>query len=101
MEIRSAMTMAALAAVVAGVAGCPADECALESPQVSATPGTCTEVASQPVAYRRQVTTPGARRLRIDLAFDGACEVVSATPACVEIIDMKAIPAGTEPADSP
>ena len=28
-----------------------ADECALESPQVSATPGTCTEVASQPVSY--------------------------------------------------
>jgi hypothetical protein len=51
MTIRSAVRVAVLAAVGAGLTGCPSDSCPLESPKVSATPGTCTEVAGQPVSY--------------------------------------------------
>jgi hypothetical protein len=51
MRIRSALITAGLAAGVAGVAGCPADQCAFESPQVSAMPTSCTQVTGQPVTY--------------------------------------------------
>ncbi len=51
MRLRSAVTIGIVAAVAAGLTGCPSDSCPLESPQVSATPGTCTAVQGQPVNY--------------------------------------------------
>ena len=51
MRMRSAVMVAGLAAVGAGLTGCPSDSCPMESPQVSATPGSCIEVAGQPVSY--------------------------------------------------
>jgi hypothetical protein len=51
MKIRSAVGIAAVAGFAVGLTGCPADSCSLESPQVGAIPGSCTEVAGQPVNY--------------------------------------------------
>lgn len=48
------------------------------------------------VSYRRELTIPANRRLRIDLAFDGAC-AETARPECVEVIDLKAVPAEQSP----
>jgi hypothetical protein len=56
-------------------------------------------VAGQPVTYRREVVIPGARRLRIDLAFEGECEVADGPLHCVEVFDMKAVPAGIPTGD--
>lgn len=51
-RIPSAARAATLIAAAAALAGCPSSEpCPLESPQVSAIPGACTEVAGQPVTY--------------------------------------------------
>jgi Tfp pilus assembly protein PilW len=51
MRIRNALTLVAAAALAAGLAGCPSESCDLESPQVSALPASCTQVAGQPVTY--------------------------------------------------
>jgi hypothetical protein len=49
--MRSAVGIAALAAIGAGLAGCPSsNSCPLETPQVNALP-TCTEPPNQPVSY--------------------------------------------------
>jgi hypothetical protein len=49
--MRNAFHLAAVAGVAVGLAGCPSETCDLESPQVSALPSSCTQVASQPVSY--------------------------------------------------
>ncbi len=51
MRVRSAFLVAVFAGIGGGLAGCPSDSCPLESPQVGALPGSCTEVAGQPVSY--------------------------------------------------
>jgi len=59
------------------------------------------EVGERPVPYRRELAIAGSRRARIDLAFDGACENTrAAATRCVEIADMKAIPADADETDS-
>ncbi len=51
MRTRSAVLIGTVAAMAGGLAGCPSSSCPLETPQVSGTPGTCTELAGQPVSY--------------------------------------------------
>ena len=50
MKVRSAVMLATLAAVAAGLAGCPSDSCPIETPQVNSLP-TCTEPPSRAVSY--------------------------------------------------
>jgi hypothetical protein len=50
MKMRSAVMLAVLAAVAAGLAGCPSSSCPLETPQVNALP-TCTEPPSTAISY--------------------------------------------------
>jgi hypothetical protein len=74
MSGRNAVLVVALAAVAAG---CDGDTCPTETPQVSALPGSCTELAGQPVSYPVRL-----------------CPTCNQTGAICDV-DMSAVGAGT------
>ncbi len=57
MKTRSAVLVGTLVAAAAGIAGCPSNQCPMESPQVNANgiPTSCTAVAGQSVTYPVQI----------------------------------------------
>jgi len=53
------------------------------------------EVADAPVPYTREISIPAARRLRIELSFEGRC-LEEPERRCLELIDLKATALGQE-----
>ena len=53
-------------------------------------------LAGETLPYRRELALGPRQALRLELAFDGPCEATSPRARCVEILDMKASPAGAD-----
>jgi phosphoglycerol transferase len=47
------------------------------------------DVTDSAAPYEREILVPGARRLRLDLTFDGPCTEVGGERHCVEVIDLQ------------
>ncbi len=52
------------------------------------------ELSDQPVQFERQATIPAARKLRLDLAFAGACPAPSGVARCLRVDDLTAAARG-------
>ena len=47
-------------------------------------------VTDSAVPYSREVSIPGAQRLRLHLTFDGPCAEAGAERRCFQVIDLRA-----------